>query len=660
MSDRADNTHWTARLTLSRMLPLRETNIVYARTTQDVLTYLETRFRVILKKMIATPAPAREGMVRPLFLEVRAASQYLGMTCMDFPMITVPIVIRTLVVNLFRLQKANDVYFSADLVDYLHTPVAAGSWDEELPRYSLDWWNSSTFPVGNEEPALWMDFDTMAQCRSMDRIRRPKSPPPSGNTMPRQVINVVDDRAPNVRLLPDGYCRQCARLLDIMCIIQQEMKGTRNTQNGWQTIFKHRATVSQFTASGLHGLLCAMEDGAMESKGLSAGVSPSAGATEGTGGCVDAGAATGVVGGLDAGAGSGAGGCKDSGAGAGTDGNIAARAGAGGKEDELTLEQVKEILERGMMLFDPEGHSLELNFFSPTVALNTLDADAEPFDIISDTNAPPSLARGTYPDFFGYPPLGPDRTLPTLDELPAGWKQDGDTSYNEPVPSFHEIEEGFPTLDPASIFYNYDPPRASDISSKFAPVVVSSSEGSTESHHSATAPTCPPPFGLATVSSSESEGRAPTDHRAKAGFLPATISDSESEKLNTALPSKFAPATISSSENENTALAPASLLFAPSHISISSSESDTPQQSALATTPHDLILATVEDSDDDMSVNGDALAARINNAPMYTDQSFTHIPDDVLEPEDQSEGSEYDEDEYTEDGEYETEESESE
>lgn len=68
--DTPDETHWTAKITLSRMLPLCETHMSYARSTQDVLNYLETRFRAILKKMIATEAHTCEGMVRPLYWEV--------------------------------------------------------------------------------------------------------------------------------------------------------------------------------------------------------------------------------------------------------------------------------------------------------------------------------------------------------------------------------------------------------------------------------------------------------------------------------------------------------------------------------------------------------------------------------------------------------------
>ncbi len=73
-----------------------------------------------------------------------------------------------------------------------------------------------------------------------------------------------------------------------------------------------------------------------------------------------------------------------------------------------------------------------------------------------------------------------------------------------------------------------------------------------------------------------------------------------------------------------------------------------------------------ENEDDDMSVDLDALADRINNAPAYVNYNFDHITDDMLEPEegngdnedeDDTEGHEYDE-ETSDDAEYDTDEEE--
>ena len=69
----------------------------------------------------------------------------------------------------------------------------------------------------------------------------------------------------------------------------------------------------------------------------------------------------------------------------------------------------------------------------------------------------------------------------------------------------------------------------------------------------------------------------------------------------------------------------------------------------------------VHEDKDLMSVDLDALAHSINNAPVYTDHRFSHIPDDMLEPndededndEDSTEGHEYGS-EVSDDAEYET------
>lgn len=581
---------------------------------------------------------------------------------MDFPMVTVPIIIRTLVVNLVRLSKADDIKFSADLVDFLHTPVAAGSDDSELPRYSLDWWNSDTFPCGDENPPVWMNFDNMAQCRSMDQVRRTESDQsqPRLHQVPHRIINVTDDHTMNTRQLPEGYCRLCAQLLEMIRILQQEMKATRNTYRGWEEIYKHRATMAQFRASGLHALLCVLA-----SKD-SAGRDP--GATADGGGGTNGGASTYVGAAANTGTGPAAIGTN----GAAMDaGGAVANASAGA--NVLSLAEVRTILEREMMVVDTTGHGgLDLDYLSPTFELSSLDDEVLPFDLVSDSKPPSELARAAYPDFFTYPPLGPDRGQPNANELPAGWKQTENTAGDNPGPSFRQIEEGT-TLDPATIFY-MDPTEESgflkastSIKQKFVPAVLSSSEGSRESHHPPPGSTLLSTFVPATVSSSESDGKAAGQELGKstgACFMPATVSDSESDKavvsaaLAPLLLSTFVPATISS---EDDAPAPAShsqSKFIPA--TLLSSEGEDDSQAAIAVTipatapPTSFVPAVLEDSDDDMSVSGDALAARINNAPMYTDRSFTHIPDDILEPDDDSEGGEYDEEYETEDGEYET------
>ena len=65
-----DPPRMTARLTLSRMMPLRDLSLKFALQVQSVLEYLELRICAILRKIVALPATDRARMVRPLYLEV--------------------------------------------------------------------------------------------------------------------------------------------------------------------------------------------------------------------------------------------------------------------------------------------------------------------------------------------------------------------------------------------------------------------------------------------------------------------------------------------------------------------------------------------------------------------------------------------------------------
>ena len=60
----------TARISLSRIMPLREVKVKYAQQVQSILEYLEVRIRAILRKIIASTPRDRKRMVRPLFYEV--------------------------------------------------------------------------------------------------------------------------------------------------------------------------------------------------------------------------------------------------------------------------------------------------------------------------------------------------------------------------------------------------------------------------------------------------------------------------------------------------------------------------------------------------------------------------------------------------------------
>lgn len=60
----------TARISLSRIMPLRKVKVKYAQQVQSILEYLEVRIRAILRKIIASTPQDRKRMVRPLFYEV--------------------------------------------------------------------------------------------------------------------------------------------------------------------------------------------------------------------------------------------------------------------------------------------------------------------------------------------------------------------------------------------------------------------------------------------------------------------------------------------------------------------------------------------------------------------------------------------------------------
>ena len=68
--ERVDTPRMTARLTLTRAMPLRDLSLRFALQIQSVLDYLELRIRAILRKIVASPDSDRSLMVRPLYLEV--------------------------------------------------------------------------------------------------------------------------------------------------------------------------------------------------------------------------------------------------------------------------------------------------------------------------------------------------------------------------------------------------------------------------------------------------------------------------------------------------------------------------------------------------------------------------------------------------------------
>ena len=68
--EHVDSTRKTARLTLTRPMPLRDLSLRFALQMQSVLDYLELRIRAILRKVVASPDTDRSLMVRPLYLEV--------------------------------------------------------------------------------------------------------------------------------------------------------------------------------------------------------------------------------------------------------------------------------------------------------------------------------------------------------------------------------------------------------------------------------------------------------------------------------------------------------------------------------------------------------------------------------------------------------------
>ncbi len=84
-------------------------------------------------------------------------------------MVTIPILIRSTVVNLVRLRNADHIMVTADLVDYIHTPLAASD-QQTVQSFSLDWWNQTPFPTGQEQPVLWMNFDAIGRCHKTDKI----------------------------------------------------------------------------------------------------------------------------------------------------------------------------------------------------------------------------------------------------------------------------------------------------------------------------------------------------------------------------------------------------------------------------------------------------------------------------------------------------------
>ena len=128
---------------------------------------------------------------------------------------------------------------------------------EDKQHFTLDWWMQSPFPSGQEQPALWMDFDTIGKFHKRDKI--PMWPNKHYEVMPWRMKPLSEEGNPtDSRPLTEGYCRTCARLLEFIRNLQQELKTVRNTYRGWVTIFQHRAMQAQVRASGLYGILEAL------------------------------------------------------------------------------------------------------------------------------------------------------------------------------------------------------------------------------------------------------------------------------------------------------------------------------------------------------------------------------------------------------------------
>lgn len=646
-------------------------------------------------------------------------------------MVTIPILIRSVTVILIRLRKADDLALTADLVDYIHTPLPDWAKEDEL-AFTLDWWNSDPLPCGLEDNDLWMTFDTLVKCYMNDKVT--PWPPRIYEPVPRGMKTFMEEGNPTeVRKLTDGYCRTCVRLLEFIRNLQLQLKAVRNTYRGWATIFHNRATQAQVRASGMFEVLQALAE-------------------------KEAAAASSMA----------------------ADGDASAQSPV-----ELSLEEVKDILFKDMMSHTA-ANCLDNEVMSP--AITSLPLDTRPFSIIDESaGAPPSLAPGDYPETNQGPPFARDRGLLSSADIPPDWKEADKKVFR----FFAELDESVSTFDPGSVVYHRDQglkdlldampaPGApatrvtkpfvpqtlasedDDVQSagkkqprKFRPATLASSESEAEEQGRGVKPTAPSPrhrkltpmilasseshgegqsrskkpatsvpprrpFAPMTLASSESEGEGPSrcpGDSLKRKFVPGTLSDSDvevgagrrgrprragREQDAPAVKPEFVPATLSDSEVEIVSKtyeqSPGASKFRPMVLSSGESEqgyeSPTEMMQAAASrkvkselmpatlihggeeslpvayagevklggpNPEDMPETAVDEDENSMSVDLDALAHSINNAPVYTDHRFSHIPDDMLEPndededndEDSTEGHEYGS-EVSDDAEYET------
>ena len=234
----------------------------------------------------------------------------------------------------------------------------------------------------------------------------------------------------------------------------------------------------------------------------------------------------------------------------------------------------------------------------------------------------------------------------------------------------------------------------------FTPATLSDSNGDLDEVKVIAGPTAKP-------CCTQMEKAAPA---VKAEFVPATLSDSEVEMVDGPAPtpdrtivsqsasksheqspgtSKFQPMVLSSGESEQGYESPTVMMQAaasrkvkkeliPATLSDSASEGEesvpvVPAGAVKLRVPNNKGICerasgaagdadeNVHEDEDLMSVDLDALAEAINNAPVYRDYRFSHIPDDMLEPNDEIEGDEEDNtedheygDETSDDAEYET------
>ena len=97
-------------------------------------------------------------------------------------MVTIPILVRSMVIILIRLRSADDITLTADLVDYIHTPLPDWAKEDEQ-TFTLDWWNHTPLLSGREDHDLWMTFDTLGKCHKDDKIT--PWPPKTYDPVPR-------------------------------------------------------------------------------------------------------------------------------------------------------------------------------------------------------------------------------------------------------------------------------------------------------------------------------------------------------------------------------------------------------------------------------------------------------------------------------------------